>query len=325
MKGVVILITLFQLNTFCCVVEEGSFRSAAERLFVSQPSVSQHVAGLEKHFGVRLFNRQKRRIRLTPEGRLLYTTAKEILRNLDDVAGRITSLQTMETGTLKIGCSPFAAASLLPGILGDFDRSFPSIMVSMISGGWDKLLAILKDNEVELVISERRLNVPINPEITFHSIGEEELCFVCSAGLLAGRTEVSSEEALSLPFITFSDETNLCSYLDDFAIQNQTPLNSGLVVDSLLAAGNLAAEGLGATFLPESFALSFPQEKQLRMVGFAGSKPAPLEILAMYHRTHGLTYAGWEMLKIMESKISFRGQVMSDPDQQGTYGRVTSE
>lgn len=298
------MITLFQLNTFCCVVEEGSFRSAAERLFVSQPSVSQHIAVLEDHFSVRLFNRQKRRIRLTPEGRLLYTTAKEILNNLDDVARRITSLQTLETGTLKIGCSPFAATSLLPRVLGDFDRSFPSITVSMISGNWEKLIEVLKDNEVELVISERRINVPINPEITFHPVGEDDLCFAASPRLLADRIEISPEEATSFPFITFSENCNLSSYLDDFAIQNQVPLNTGLVVDCIFAAGNMASEGLGVAFLPESFAGAFQKEKKLNIISVAGSKPAPLEILAMYHRTHGLTYAGWEMLKIVENMFS---------------------
>ncbi len=216
------MITLFQLNTFCCVVEEGSFRSAAERLFVSQPSVSQHIAVLEDHFSVRLFNRQKRRIRLTPEGRLLYTTAKEILNNLDDVARRITSLQTLETGTLKIGCSPFAAHFCFPGP-GRFRQVFPSITVSMISGNWEKLIEVLKDNEVELVISERRINVPINPEITFHPVGEDDLCFAASPRLLADRIEISPEEAASFPFITFSENCNLSSYLDDFAIQNQMP------------------------------------------------------------------------------------------------------
>ncbi|MDD3134690.1 MAG: LysR family transcriptional regulator, partial [Synergistales bacterium] len=240
------MITLFQLNTFCCVVEEGSFRSAAERLFVSQPSVSQHIASLESHFGVRLFNRQKRRIRLTPEGRLLYTTAKEILGSLEDVKDRITNLQAMETGTLKLGCSPFASASLLPGVLRAFDGSFPSIRISLISGDWDFLLDLLKDNKAELVISERRLNVTIDPEITFHSIGEEKLCFVASPRVVGEKDEISPEEASSIPFITFSPDNNLCSYLDDLAIQNQIPFRSGFVVNRLLSAGNLAAEGLGA-------------------------------------------------------------------------------
>ncbi|HPJ47362.1 MAG TPA: LysR family transcriptional regulator [Synergistales bacterium] len=297
------MITLFQLNTFCCVVEEGSFRSAAERLFVSQPSVSQHIASLESHFGVRLFNRQKRRIRLTPEGRLLYTTAKEILGSLEDVKDRITNLQAMETGTLKLGCSPFASASLLPGVLRAFDGSFPSIRISLISGDWDFLLDLLKDNKAELVISERRLNVTIDPEITFHSIGEEKLCFVASPRVVGEKDEISPEEASSIPFITFSPDNNLCSYLDDLAIQNQIPFRSGLVVNRLLSAGNLAAEGLGAAFLPESFALSFSRKRHLKVFRIAGSRQATFEILAMYHRTHGLTYAGWELLKIFENRV----------------------
>nr|HPI99013.1 LysR family transcriptional regulator [Synergistales bacterium] len=72
------MITLFQLFSFCTVVEEGSFRSAAEKMYISQPSVSQHISNLEKYFNVSLFDRQKRKIRVTPEGRLLYDVAREI-------------------------------------------------------------------------------------------------------------------------------------------------------------------------------------------------------------------------------------------------------
>jgi len=219
------------------------------------------------------------------------------------VKDRITNLQAMETGTLKLGCSPFASASLLPGVLRAFDGSFPSIRISLISGDWDFLLDLLKDNKAELVISERRLNVTIDPEITFHSIGEEKLCFVASPRVVGEKDEISPEEASSIPFITFSPDNNLCSYLDDLAIQNQIPFRSGLVVNRLLSAGNLAAEGLGAAFLPESFALSFSRKRHLKVFRIAGSRQATFEILAMYHRTHGLTYAGWELLKIFENRV----------------------
>ena len=115
------MITLFQLSSFCTVAEEGSFSAAAEKMHISQPSVSQHIASLENHFDVRLFNRQKRRIRLTPEGRLLYTTAREILDRLDEVSQRMTALKSLEKGTLRVGYTPGVDAGVGPALLTEKD------------------------------------------------------------------------------------------------------------------------------------------------------------------------------------------------------------
>ena len=76
---------LHQLRIFCTIVEEGSFRQAAEKLFLSQPSVSQQVAALEKSYDVRLFERKGRSVSLTPEGRALHVLASDLLRQADEI------------------------------------------------------------------------------------------------------------------------------------------------------------------------------------------------------------------------------------------------
>jgi len=236
---VTFLITLFQLHSFCCVVEEGSFRAAAERLFVSQPSVSQHIACLEAHFNVSLFNRQKRRVRLTPEGRLLYATAKDILDKIEDLGGRITSLQSLESGTLFIGCSQYTGGNTVPPVLGRFAASFPAVNISLVTGDLKTLEAKLKRNDVELLISERNLTEIIDPEIICHPIGYEELVFAASRDISLPLEPFSASKLEEIMIISYSGSNALNAYLDDFANRNQTRFAGRLVVDSMDIAVNL--------------------------------------------------------------------------------------
>lgn len=303
MKGTGCMITLFQLHSFCCVVEEGSFRGAADRLFVSQPSVSQHIASLEAHFSVRLFNRQKRRVRLTPEGRLLYTTAREILDRIEGLEDRITNLQSLESGTLVIGCSPYTGGNILPQALGKFAASFPAVNISLISGDMKTLASKLKRNDIELLVLERNLTEMIDPEIIWHPIGHEELVFAASHEIPLPMKPLSIPELAKARLITYAASNALNAYLEDFAIRNQTRFTGRFDVDNMEIAGKLAAGGSGIAFLTRSAAESSIYSGDLSILEVTAEPPARLEILAMYHRTHGLTYPGWEMLKLLEKPL----------------------
>lgn len=95
-------VNLERLRVFRTIVEEGSFRRAAERLFLSQPSVSQNIAALEREYDVRLFERKGRTIALTLEGRALHVLASDLLRKADDIPLRFREMQMLKYGKLAI-------------------------------------------------------------------------------------------------------------------------------------------------------------------------------------------------------------------------------
>jgi DNA-binding transcriptional LysR family regulator len=304
MKGSEKMVTLFQLSSFCCVVEEGSFRAAAERLFVSQPSVSQHISALESHFGASLFNRQKRKISLTPEGRLLYSSAREILDGIEDVAQRIVNLKSIHTGDLKTGFSPYASSCIAPGVISSFSAQFPAVKISMITGDMTDLERRISDNNLEMAITERRLNHNLDPSMNCHTLGYEDLVFAASPNLYISSIPARPEDLELLPAITCTGNNPLGPYLDDFALQNQIRFNRRIQTDNPETAGLLAAEGLGISLLTRSFAEAGQKEGRLRIIELDTAPPARLEILAIYHKTRGLTYPGWEMLKLLENVVS---------------------
>src|SRR5881296_2649772 len=109
-----------QLAAFCAVVERKSFSQAAERLGVTQPAVSLQVRSLEKRLGRRLLDRSGRRVEPTEAGVALYRGAQRLL-----------ALEGELGGTLEVGASTGPGSTVVPVLLGEFQRQNPSVAISL--------------------------------------------------------------------------------------------------------------------------------------------------------------------------------------------------
>lgn len=295
------MITFYQLESFCKIVEEGSFRSAAEKLFISQPSISQHIASLEKHFQIKLFIRQGRKIKLTPEGRLLYSSSKEITEKINDLGGRFRDLKNLEYGELKMGCSRFTGSYILPQALELFRQKYPLIKISIISGRVGELLQHLDDNDIELVIMGKDLNWASVPNLTYKSLGFDELIFASSKKHPLSEQTIVPRILEKETLIAFSERNNLNSYITDFLLRYELRPSDIIEVDDLGIGKQLVLQGLGITLTSR---LAISQELRsgsLSQIYLQGKERLTWEIDAIYHSSRGLTYAGWEMLKILEN------------------------
>ncbi len=114
---------LKQLRSFCAVVQYRSFTRAAEKLYLSQPTVSTHVRQLEEEFGSRLIVRTTKSIEVTPRGQELYACACGIVNLQDDL---IRSWSDEEEKIIRIGASTIPSAYILPQILPAFRREHPA-------------------------------------------------------------------------------------------------------------------------------------------------------------------------------------------------------
>lgn len=125
-------ITLRQLETFVAVAETGGFRRAAERLNLSQSAVTAHIQALEEQLGVTLFHRTTRSVRLTEAGDSLLGQAGRTLTGLEETVRRFRDEATVRRGRVTFASAPSFAGSLLPGILADFHRRYPHIVVQVV-------------------------------------------------------------------------------------------------------------------------------------------------------------------------------------------------
>ncbi|WP_248924210.1 LysR family transcriptional regulator [Paenibacillus hamazuiensis] len=117
-----------QLLAFVTVADEQNFTRAAEKLFISQPAISQHIQTLEHRFDVKLFDRTNKYVRLTKAGEVVYHHAKEILSRYDQMDRLIKDLKEEASGSLYIGASFTFGEYVLPHIIAGFRSSYGKII-----------------------------------------------------------------------------------------------------------------------------------------------------------------------------------------------------
>jgi DNA-binding transcriptional LysR family regulator len=122
---------LRHLRYFVVVAEELNFCRAAERLRIAQPPLSVQIRHLEEELGVQLFYRVKRRVTLSPAGEVLFSQARRLLREAEQIADQVREAASGKTGSLSIGFVGTAMYDILPGALRIFRSAFPMIQLNL--------------------------------------------------------------------------------------------------------------------------------------------------------------------------------------------------
>ncbi|MDQ1492630.1 MAG: hypothetical protein QOJ23_5144 [Actinomycetota bacterium] len=128
---------LRQIKFFMTVAEEGHFGRAAERLYVAQPALSQHVGRLERELGAKLFDRAARPVRLTPAGEAFLEVARRVTRQADG---------------LSLGVHMPVAAPVLSVLLAHWSRLRPTVQPRLTSGRPDELVELVRRRELNVAL-----------------------------------------------------------------------------------------------------------------------------------------------------------------------------
>ena len=212
----------WQLEIFCTVAEQRSFSRAAEALFLSQPTVTAHIAALEKRLGVKLFDRTTRRVTLTPAGRLLYRHAKTLLsehnRALQELAQFVGGL----AGRLVFGASTIPGQYILPPLMAQFRRQFPSVHIAMQLAASGQIVDGVLNGEMELGIVGVRPRAPLLRIIPLWS--DEIVLIVPPDHEWAGRERVPITELLTQPLVVREQGSGTRSALEQFLAHHHLSL-----------------------------------------------------------------------------------------------------
>ena len=138
------------MKYFVVLAEERSFTKAAEKLHVTQQTLSAHVAGLEKESGAKLFIRHVP-LELTDAGRVFYRYARIIRRNEMALERELTDAAGMGRGTLRIGVAPSRGQVVLTPVIESFRKSCPGIRIRLVEMANDMLWTALARDEIDLV------------------------------------------------------------------------------------------------------------------------------------------------------------------------------
>jgi LysR family hydrogen peroxide-inducible transcriptional activator len=151
--------TLRQLQYVVAVAEELSFRRAAERCNVSQPSLSAQLAQLEDVLGTRLFERAHKRVLITRAGQELVERAKAVLCNADEMVAAAKRASDPMAGTIRLGVIPTISPYLLPSVAPRLRAALPRLRIAWLEDKTDSLVKKLAEGQIDGAIVALEANV----------------------------------------------------------------------------------------------------------------------------------------------------------------------
>jgi DNA-binding transcriptional LysR family regulator len=238
-----------QLEYFVAIVDHGSFTGAAERLFVSQPSLSQQIRALEQELGGPLLERLPRGVRVTAAGQSLLSEARAVLRHAERGRRAARAALGLEAGQLEVAAATSAAAGILPHVLHNWQQRHPGIEVSLLEFPHRRGLEdAVRDGAGDIAVG----SLPSNWQGQVQRLGWEEFVVVLADGdpLLAQRS-VGLDQLARRRWVHFARAHGLAEVVDYCCgIAGFSP-RVGVRTSQVAAAPLFAAAGIGPALLPE--------------------------------------------------------------------------
>ncbi|WP_409292008.1 LysR family transcriptional regulator [Peribacillus sp. SCS-37] len=224
------------------LAQEMNMRKAAERLFVSQPALSQRLQTIEKEWGAKLFIRSQKGLTLTPAGESVVKLANEFLDREEKVREEIQLLDSRVHGTLKIACASIVGLKWLPQVLKKFLQKYPGAKISLITGWSSEILKTLYEGQVHIGIIR---GTPDWKGVKKHLFKDQ---------LFLVDTEMKHLEQVietDRPFIQFKSDSNYYQEIHDWwHRQFQSTPKRTIVVDQIETCKQMAMNGIGYAILP---------------------------------------------------------------------------
>ena len=161
------------------VVESGGFSAAAQKLYMSQPSVSNHVRNLEQSLQTTLIDRSGPRIRPTAEGEVLVEYARRVFMLTEEAVAAIREVSGVQTGRLEVGGTTTVGTYLLPRLLARFRERHEGIECDIVVGNNGQIIKRILDGELGIAIVAGQ---PGAPQLRTETVLDERLMLVAAPG-----------------------------------------------------------------------------------------------------------------------------------------------
>ena len=222
------------LLVFARVIEERSVSGGARAAGLSQPTVSGHLATLEKQLGVRLFDRIDGEIRATEAGQVLYTHALDLLRRRRDALDELAALEGGAGGTIDVGGSNIPGVYALPQIVQAFHEARDGVVVSLTVGDSQQMIEAVESGALDVAV------VGVEPPPKGHclgrAVGRDRLSLIVGAGhAWAKKRKIAPAELAGEPMLMRERGSGTRRFIE------QTLTAAGVEADQLTSAGVLGS------------------------------------------------------------------------------------
>jgi len=246
-----------QLRYLVALADEGNMTAAAQRLFISQPSLSYLLAHVEKELGVALFNRDTNPLSLTDAGERYIEAARKILGLQRGMMNALEDIKKGSHGRLQIGCGAQVSAFLLPKILPGFIREYPGVALKLVEESHALLCDKLDTGELDLIIVNRSATGLQTESVL---LSQEELVLMAPSAFMGeGREEegkrfpvIAAESLAELPFVLPKKSSNMRMMIDGLFSELKMTPHIIFETSSISTCVSMVESAIGFTMYPHS-------------------------------------------------------------------------
>ncbi|MCK8482035.1 LysR substrate-binding domain-containing protein [Psychroserpens algicola] len=275
--------TITQLYYVLAIAEHKNFTKAAEKCFVTQPTLSTQVQKLEDELDVQIFDRSKKPIELTDVGRKIVQQAKNIVDESDRIQDIVDQQKGFIGGEFKIGIIPTIMPTLLPMFLKSFIKKYPKVKLKIEELTTEEIIARITDGHLDAAIAATPLE--------HDNIKERVLYYEPFVGYIPNDHRLKDKKKIDVSDLDINDMLlledghcfrdgviNLCKAFKTHE-DDQFQLESGSI-ETLVKLSN---EGLGMTLLPYLNTLDLNEKMSSQLHHFNEPSPAR-EVSIIYHK-----------------------------------------
>jgi DNA-binding transcriptional LysR family regulator len=275
---------LLQVEGFLEVARRGSVSRAAEALFITQPTLTARLHGLERELGAKLFLRTPRGMRLTEAGRAWVPFAERAMRALLEGRDALEQVMTASAGHLIIAAAPAVSTYVLPELLERFVAVHPRVEVSVRTGHSEDIVALVLRDEVQVGLG-RAIQ---HPELELRPFHREELVLVCAPDhRFAKHRTVTMAQVTNEKLIMFDRTSSYYEITHSAFAAAGARLKRYMELDSIEAAKKMVERGLGVALLPATAVVREVEAHDLNRVRVRDAPPMYNSIAAFRRRDAG--------------------------------------
>jgi LysR family hydrogen peroxide-inducible transcriptional activator len=266
--------TITQLQYVLAVAEYRNFTLAAEKCFVTQPTLSMQIQKIEEELKIQIFDRTKKPIQLTDIGQKIVTQAKNIIIEADRIKDIVEHQKGFIGGEFKLGIIPTIMPTLLPMFLNNFIKKYPKVKLIIEELNTDEIINRLKKGHLDAAIASTPLHEEKLKEFVLYY--EPFVAYIPKNHKIADKKEIEVSDLNIEEILLLQDGhcfrdgiLNLCKNTNA-GVSSSFQLESG----SFETLVKLANEGLGTTLLPFLHTLDLNEKDKKHLHHFVEPKPA---------------------------------------------------
>lgn len=312
-----------QIDYVLVLAEERSFSKASQRLYVTQPSLSQFIKNLENELCTQLFDRSTSPIRITPSGEAYIEAARKIKVIEDELIQRLADLTELKAGVLKIGTSPFRASCLLPKSIAEFHKMYPGVSIQILEDQMANLEKAALEGRIDLYLgtgpfddklfyaenlAEEQLYLavpadnPLNQELEAYQISDYDIKLDNTK--LHRTPEVDLRRFQFEKFIMQQQNQKLNPITMEMCHNAGFEPNVILFSDRLETAYSWTLAGIGITFLPD-FLIRFGNYDKHPIYYKINHPKASRHLCIAYRKNRYLSQVSIEYISVLKRLIGY--------------------